>query len=266
MSTRFRDRYGPFALVAGASEGIGGEFARQLAGRGLNLVLLARRAEKLDEIAAELLRAHGVEVRTASIDLAAPDLRERALAATDGLEIGLVVYNAALSVIGPFLDQDLADHLRSIDVNCRGPLILAHTYGQAMAARGRGGIILMTSLAGTQGTPLVATYGATKAFNLVLAEALWEELRHAGVDVLACRAGATRTPTFVATQPATINAPMMEAAPVAIQALDALGGGPSMVPGFKNRAAAFFLGRVLSRRSAVTVMGKAVRGMYGGEK
>lgn len=264
MSTTFREHYGPYALVAGASEGIGASFARQLAARGLHLVLFARREDKLAALADELRAAHGIEVRTASIDLAAPDLRERALAATAGLDVGLVVYNAAYSVIGPFLVQDLADHLRAVDVNCRGPVVLAHTYGQAMAARGRGGIILMTSLAGTQGTPLVATYGATKAFNLVLGEALWDELRRGGVDVVACRAGATRTPAFERSQPAKSTAPVMDADPVARDALEALGRGPSVIPGLANRAAAFFLGKVLSRRGAVAVMGRATRGMYGG--
>src|SRR4051812_44603772 len=166
---RFARRYGPWALVAGASVGLGAEFATQLARRGLNLVLVARRAALLEPLAAQLRADHGVEVRTAAVDLAAPDLARAAAAATEGLDVGLLVYNAAQSVIGPFLDADVADQIRTLDVNCRGPLVLAHQYGREMARRGRGGIVLMTSLAGSQGSPFIAAYGASKAWNLVFA-------------------------------------------------------------------------------------------------
>jgi short-subunit dehydrogenase len=258
----FRARYGPWALVAGASEGLGAEFARQLAARGLNVLLLARRGELLEQLAAELRAASGVEVVTASVDLGAPDLAARLHELVAGREVGLGVYNAAFSLIGPFLDQDLADKLRIVDVNCRGPLILAHELGTRMAARGRGGLVLMSSLAGTQGSPLVATYAASKAFNLVLAEGLWDELGARGVDVLACRAGATRTPNFVASKPRTAGAPVMEVAPVVREALAALGHAPSLVPGWVNRMAAFFMGRILPRRTAIRIMSNATRKMY----
>jgi short-subunit dehydrogenase len=159
-------------------------------------VLLARRAALLDELANELKSAHGVEVRTLAIDLGEPDVIERVRKVSDGLEVGLVVYNAAVSVVGSFLDTELAQRMREIDVNCRGPLRFAHHFGKGMAERGRGGIILMSSLSGRQGTAFVASYAATKAFNTVLAEGLWAELKERGVDVLACEAGATTTPNF----------------------------------------------------------------------
>jgi hypothetical protein len=258
----FRARYGPWAVVAGASEGLGAEFARQLAARGLDLVLLARRGEVLATLAAELRASARVEVLAASLDLGAPDLGERLAAIIAGREVGLAVYNAAASHIGPFLDHELAAALRIVDVNCRGPLVLAHQLGAAMASRGRGGLILMSSLAATQGSPLVATYAATKAFNLVLAEGLWYELGERGVDVVACRAGATRTPGFLASRPRTGAAPVMDAAPVVTAALAALGRAPSMVPGWANRAAAFLMGRLLPRRTAIRIMGNATRRMY----
>jgi short-subunit dehydrogenase len=261
MMRDFVERYGKYALVAGASEGLGAEFARQLAARKLNLVLLARRQDVLGAFADELRAQHGVEVRTASVDLAAPDLLEKVRAATADLEIGLVVYNAALSLVGPFFSYSLADKLRIIDVNCRGPLILADELGRGMAARGRGGIILMASLAASQGSPLVATYAATKAFNLVLAESLWDELRQQGIDVLACRAGATRTPSYEASNPQG-KVPIMETGPVVTQALEALGHRPSVVPGFINRMSDLFLNRLMPRKLAVTIMGKATRQLY----
>lgn len=258
-----RTTYGPWALVAGASAGIGAEFATQIAAAGLNVILVARRAEPLEELAASLREAHGVEVRTASIDLAAPDLLERARACAEGLEVGLLVYNAAYSLIGPFLGQTLEDKLRIIDVNCRGPVVLAHEFGAAMVARKRGGIILMSSMAGSQGAPIVATYGASKAFDRVLAEGLWEELGAHGVDVLACCAGATRTPTYEASKPVGNPPFMMESGPVVRESLLALGTTPSFVPGMGNRAAAFVMERLFPRSVAIRTIGKETRKMYG---
>src|SRR5689334_20500885 len=146
----------------------------------MHIVLVARRAELLAQLADEL-RGKGVEVITAALDLGAPDLQERLERATRDLEVGLVVYNAAYSLIGDFISQDLESKLRVLDVNCRGPIIVAHTLGVPMAARGRGGIILMSSLAGTQGSPHLSTYAASKAFNLVLGEGLWDELGARGI-------------------------------------------------------------------------------------
>jgi short-subunit dehydrogenase len=263
MNADFRDKYGPWALVAGASEGIGAAFASELAARGLHLLLVARRAGPLEDLADRLRKAHGVEVRVAAIDLGAPSLLDDIRAATAGLEIGLVVYNAAYSLIGRFLEQPLADKLRIIDVNVRGPLVLADEFGRAMAQRGRGGIIVMASIASSQGSPLVTTYAATKAFDLVFAEGLWDELRDNGVDVLACRAGATRTPAYERSKPAVETAPVMESEAVAREALAALGKTPSMVPGLFNGMATFFMNRVLPRKAAVMIMGRTARKMYG---
>ena len=257
----FKDKYGPWALVAGASVGLGAAFAAELARRGLNVVLVARRAEALDALAGRLRGAFSVEVRTVAADLGDASAATLCSQLAAELEIGLCVYNAAYSKIGPFLDGSLEDHLRTVDVNCRGPVALSLALGRPMAQRKRGGIILMSSLAGSQGTPMVVTYGATKAFNLVLAEGLWDELRGHGVDVLACRAGATRTPGFEASQP-TGKTPIMDPEPVVRQALDALGGGPSMVPGVFNRFVAVVMGRMLPRRVAVRIMGNATRKLY----
>jgi hypothetical protein len=258
----FRERYGPWALVAGASAGLGEAFARLLAARGLHVLLLARREEPLARLAAALRRAHEVEVRTEAIDLGRGDLAAAVERAAAGLEVGLLVYNAAHSAIGPFVEQPLDEHLRVVDVNCRGPLALAHVLGGAMARRGRGGVVLMTSLAASQGNPLLASYAASKAFELVLAEGLWAELRGRGVDVLACRAGATRTPGYAASRPRR-SVRLMEPEDVARQALDALGHGPSAVTGALNRVAAFALGRLLPRRASIRIMGRATRRLYG---
>jgi short-subunit dehydrogenase len=257
----FAERYGKCAIVAGASTGLGAAFARELAARGLDLLLLARRRDVLDALAADLRAAHRVEVRTAAVDLGAPTLLAEVRGAAAGLDIGLVVYNAAHSLIGPFLEQPLEEKLRILDVNCRGPLVLADEFGRAMATRGRGGLVFMASMAAAQGTPLVATYAASKAFDLVLAEGLWDELAAHGVDVLACRAGATRTPNYEASAPKG-KVPLMEPEAVARRALDSLGKRPSVVPGFVNRLGDVFMTRVLSRRAAIRFMGKTTRRLY----
>jgi len=257
-----RERYGPWALIAGASTGLGEAFARHLAAEGFHLLLLARRADALAALAADLRGRHGVEVRHAAVDLASPDVAAQAAALSAGAEVGLLVYNAAHSAIGPFVERPLEEQLRVLDVNCRGPLALAHLFGSDMAGRGRGGILLMASLAGSQGGPLVASYAASKAFNLVLAEGLWDELGRRGVDVLACRAGATRTPGYAASKPRK-SIPLMEADAVVREALAAMGRGPTVVAGAWNKVAAFLFARLLPRRATIRIMGSATRRLYG---
>jgi short-subunit dehydrogenase len=260
------ERYGPWAVVAGASEGIGAAFAHALAARGLNLVLVARRAAPLEALAADIVSQHGVGTRALALDLARPESVAALLSALRDLEVGLLVWNAASSMIGPFLEQPLDGHLRELEVNCRSPLTLVHGLGAAMVARRRGGIILMASLSGMQGTALVAHYAATKAWNRVLAEGLWWELGKHGVDVLASVAGATDTPGYRASEPAGEKAskvPVMRPEAVVAETLDALGRTPSLVTGWRNRWAAALLVRLLPRRVAVRIMGTTMDSLYG---
>jgi short-subunit dehydrogenase len=258
----FRRRYGRFALIAGASVGLGEAFARELAKRGLDLILLARKPEPLAELAESLRAAHGIEVRTLAVDLARPDLASVVRALIAGVEVGLVVYNAAASAIGPFLSHSADEHVRVIDVNCRGPVVLSHLLAGPMVERGRGGIVLMTSTAGSQGGPNLSTYAASKAFNLLLAEALWDELAAAGIDVVACRAGATRTPGYAASKPRPSRVPLLDPGFVAAKTLAALGRGPSVVPGWFYALSAFVMNRLLPRRMSIRIMGKATRALY----
>jgi len=259
--------YGPWALIAGASDGLGAEFARQLAHKGLNLILIARRVELLTKFSKELRSRHGIQVRPIVQDLAADDLLANIKKETGDIEIGMLVYNAAHSIIGAFLDQPLENHLATINVNCRAPLLLISELGLKMRARGRGGIILMSSMSGLQGSALVASYAASKAFNLILAESLWEELRSSGVDVLACCAGATRTPAYLATNPENpgiLSAPLMDPAAVVKEALDSLGKAPSIVPGRANRVATFLMTRLMPRQLAIKTIAKTLKAMYPG--
>lgn len=198
----FHARYGPWAVIAGASEGIGLAYANALGERGINLLMLARRSEPLERQAAILRRRHRIEVRTAALDLAAADLATQFDALVADIDVGLLIYNACYSIVKGFLDLPLSDHLATIEVNCRGPVILSRLLAPRLAQRGRGGILLMSSMSGFQGSALVATYAATKAFDTNLAESLWAELGPLGVDVLAVVAGATSTPNFQASTPA----------------------------------------------------------------
>ncbi len=221
-------KYGPWALIAGGSEGVGAEFARLLAESGLNLVLVARKADQLEQ-AADRCRRHGVEVRTVSTDLSVPAARADIAAATVGLEVGLLIVVAGANTHSrEFLDGDLARFHRVIALNVSTPLALVHHYGQAMRTRRRGGIVLLGSLAGYLGSARQTVYGGVKAFTRIFAEGLWLELRDHDVDVLELVLGVTRTPAM---ERAGLNfdAPgivVAEPADVAREGLEWLGRGP----------------------------------------
>lgn len=253
----FAERYGPRALVAGGAIGMGAEYCRQIAAMGIDLLILDRDEVALDATANELRSApDAVDVVTAAVDLGQPaeHLLDLVRQAVDDLEIGLLVANAAWSPVGPFLDSDLAGLLRAIDINCRAPVVLVHELGTRMAARGRGGIIVMSSLAAETGAAQVALYSATKAFDLVLAEGLWYELRDRGVDVIAIRPGSTRTPGWQSSQPPSGDLRgVMEPADVVRDALAALGTTPSIAAGAANRAAEARF-RSMARRDVIELM------------
>jgi short-subunit dehydrogenase len=260
----FRERYGPWALVAGASDGIGECFARRIAERGVNLLLLARREALLGELAAQLRAEHGVEARALAVDLTAAGLDAKILAATRDLDVGLLVYNAGAVHGGKaFHDHPVEHALGLIALNCTGPVLLAHRLGSRMRARGRGGIVLLGSMIAYAGSAYVATYSATKAFDRILAEGLWHELRPHGVDVLGAIAGATRTPAMLATSQAFADFPgALDPDDVARGALAFLGRGPIWIAGATNRATAKALSPV-PRIPVIDAMSRATAGIYG---
>lgn len=188
--------YGPWAVIAGGSEGVGAEFATQLADDGFNLLLVARKTGPLGETAAAC-RDRGVEVRTVAVDLTSSTAVAEITEATAGLEVGLFVYNAGANSYGhPFSAGELAGFQRVIDLNITAMLTLVHHYAQPMKERGRGGILLVGSLAGYVGASHEAIYAAVKAFGRIFAEGLWVELKDHGVDVLELVLGVTRTPAM----------------------------------------------------------------------
>ena len=260
VQTDFRARYGPWAVVAGGSEGLGAAFADALARRGLNLVLLADGVAALEATAQKLATSCGIQVRPLVCDLGDAKFVAKLVRRTSDIEIGLGVYNAAYSFIGKFFDRPIEDSLRVLDVNCAGPLRFLHAIVPPMLARGRGGVVLVSSLAGAQGTPRLSAYAASKAFNIVLGESLWAELGAHGVDVLVSCPGAIRTPGY--SKASKREAPgTLDASVVAERTLAALGNGPRYVPGGMNKVASFLLGRLVPRTAAIKLMAKSTEGL-----
>ncbi len=217
-------KYGPWALITGGSEGVGAEFARQLAAKGFKLVLAARKSGPLEELAAEL-RGKGAEVRILSADLSQPDVLEQVRAVTDDIDVGLLVYNAgANNTRGLFVDLPEEVTRSVIAINVLGQASFARHYGALMKARGRGGIILTGSLGGYLGSPTLAAYTASKAFSRIFTEALWLEMQPLGVDVLHLNIGFTATPAM-----ARLGMPVDLAEPcenVAREGLENIANGP----------------------------------------
>jgi short-subunit dehydrogenase len=253
-------RYGEWALVTGASAGIGQALARQIATEGMNLVLTARRAERLELLATELERDHGIQTRVVVADLADRAAVAALIESVSDLEIGLLVNNAGLGYAGRFDLLD-GDRLRDlVAVNCEAPLVLTHALVQGMRERGRGGVLFTGSAAGRQPLPLHSVYAATKAFDLFLGEALWAELRASNIDVLVLEPGSTETEfQEVAGEIAHSGANATE---VARRGLAALGEQPSVMTGWYNwiraNVASRFLTRPISAHVAHSVIAKQV--------
>ncbi|MGV0993622.1 MAG: SDR family NAD(P)-dependent oxidoreductase [Mycobacterium sp.] len=226
-------KYGPWAVVAGGSEGVGAEFARLLAQSGVNLVLVARRPEPLERTAQDCVRL-GVQARTVATDLAGAGAADVVIEATRGLEVGLLIYNAGANTCSEeFLDGDLPDFQRVIDLNITTMAALVQHYGRAMRLRRRGGILLVGSMAGYLGSVRHTVYGGVKAFTRIFAEGLWMELREHGVDVLELVLGVTRTPAM---ERAGLNfdipgMKVADPAEVAREGLQKLGDGPVCIAG-----------------------------------
>jgi short-subunit dehydrogenase len=237
----FIDKYGPWALITGASSGIGAEFARQIAARGMPVALVARRQERLQALTAEIQARHGVETLAIVADLTRDDFLSEITQALGVRHIGLLVNNAGGGTPGAFLDQTLDDELAVLALNCRAPLILTHHFGGRMRADRRGGIIMLGSIAGIVPTPRFAHYGATKAWNRFLGEGLHEELARDHVDVVSLCPGPTESEFFERARidtskwPAPLRAGVTQPQAVVRAALEGLGRQSQIVPGLSNR-------------------------------
>lgn len=259
--SRRLDRYGPWAVVTGASDGIGRAIATELAADGFNLVLVARRKAILLEFAKDLGTRYGTQTRVVQADLGSRQGTDAVEAETDDLDVGLLVAAAGFGTSGPFVDGSLDAELDMVSVNCHAIAALTHTFGRRLAKRGRGGIILMSSLVAFQGVPRAANYSATKAYVQSLAEGLAVELSPLGVDVVASAPGPVRS-GFGKRAGMTLS---MAQTPdeVAKGTLEALGRRVTVRPGFLAWALETSLS-LLPRRGRTWMMTRVMAGMTGG--
>ncbi len=253
----FADQYGPWAIVTGATSGIGEAFARRLATSRLNLVLVARREDRLVGIASELEGRHGIETRIVPVDLASEDFLPVVARATHDLDIGLVVNNAGVLKAGTFLDHELADELYQLDLNVRAMMIVAHHFGRRLRERRRGGMIFLASTVAFAGVPGVSAYAASKAHVLSFAEGFAPEAARDGIAVMALCPGPTSTEIWPGG--ATPTRPMRPEA-VAEIALRNLGKRTTVVAGLINGMTALST-RFAPRRVNSMIFARVIGGM-----
>ena len=256
----FSERYGPWAIVTGASSGIGEAFATLLAERGLNLIITARRKERLEQLATTLASRHGVQIESLELDLTTPRFMENLLSATNDKDIGLIVSNAGFGFKGLHHLQDPGQLDSLINVNVRAPTLIANAYALRLIKRGKGGILITGSIEGFFSSPWSGAYAATKAYVHSLGEALWGELKPHGIDVLVVAPGATDTENlrlqgFDAKTMPNVMLPRQ----VAEMALTNIGRGPVYVPGGVNRAMVRILS-LIPKRTRITLVGKGTKG------
>jgi hypothetical protein len=257
MSTdSFADRYGPVALVTGASSGIGKSFAEQLASAGLGLVLVARRLRHLETLAKYLRQQHNVRVEICQVDLAHPQAVQTILDATDALDIGLVVSNAGFSLRGEHAANDTQALTDMLMVNCHAPMLLARGFIPRLRKRCRGGIAFTSSVEALIGCPYSTAYAASKALVNSLGEGLWGELTPEGIDVLTICPGATDTEALgrAGVDRAALKN-VMSPEEVAKLALENMRNGPTLVTS-EHYQALFNQLQSMPRRDALAAMAK----------
>lgn len=265
--TELKKQYGEWAIIAGATEGIGEQFSLQLAEKGLNILLIARKQEGLDAVSKKIAQQFPqVKTDCLSLDLSDPQLVEKLQDFIQGKEVGIVICNAVYSYIGNFADDTLPSQLLTLDVNCKAPLSFINVFKTQMIERKRGAIVLVSSMSGFQGSAMVATYAASKAFITVLAEGLWHEFKPLGIHVMAAVAGATLTPNFKKHTPAQkmASAFPMEPAQVVKEFIAALEKqkGPTVIAGKMNNFVYFLFSKLFSRKAAVQFISKATEDLY----
>jgi short-subunit dehydrogenase len=259
-NTGFREHYGPTAVVTGASSGIGYEFAVQLAQAGLNLVLVARRIERLEKLAAEL--RSGVKVTVCEADLSRSEAIATVMQACEGEDIGLLVSNAGFGMKGEHQHNDPQTMDNMLGVNCHAPMQLCHRLIPHLLERGRGGIIVTSSVEGLMGFPWSVPYAASKAFTNSLCEGLWGELSPRGIDVLALCPGSTDTEAHAlqGIDQSKLEG-MMSAEEVARLALENIGSGPIFIAGEQNQEM-FKAVTAMPRRDALLLMADNMKNAF----
>ena len=259
-------RYGNWALVAGAAEGLGEGFCTILAANGYNIILVDRNTESMHDLAEKIGNEYMVETMEVPLDLAAPDAGERCLQAAESTDCCLMAYVAAWSRVCRFTELNREELDGFLSVNTRTLLHLVHGFSNRLiSVKKTGGIILVSSLAGLIGPQYVATYAATKSFAIRLTEALHGELKDNGIDITVCCAGTVSTPTYWKSKPSfdKMKPPVMQPAAVADYAYKSLGKKIISIPGLTNRMQYFFLMNLIPRRFANRLVNDAMQKMYG---
>jgi uncharacterized protein len=257
-SSRLLNSYGPVAVVTGASDGIGRAIALRLADAGFGLTIVARRKALLDQLANDLEKRSGLAPQVISADLSLRDEVARVDRETRDREVGLLVAAAGFGTSGPFIENNLADELSMIDVNCGALAQLTHIFGRRFAAQERGGIVLMSSLVAFQGVPRAANYAATKAYVQSLAEGLHQELKPLGVDVLAAAPGPVLSGFGLRAGMAMSSGQTPDE--VARGTLDMLGRRTTVRPGFLAKALEASL-MPLPRSARIAMMARVMASM-----
>lgn len=261
---QLKQRYGDWALITGGSSGIGAALATELAQEGLNLVLVARNAQKLEQQAHALRQLHRIQVRTISTDLSSENGLAHLLEATADVPVGVLIPCAAMETQGVYVEADPDTQRAMVQMNVIAPMTLARTFGQGMARRGKGAILFVSSLSGWMPQPWMAGYGASKSYINGLAAGMHFEMKGTGVDVSVLSPGPTDTPMAKATgiDFKAMGMTVMRPQVVAACGLNALGRRLDAIPGGKNRMMAFMMSRLMSRATAGAMfrkmMGKAL--------
>ena len=255
---RLKSKYGNWAIVTGASSGIGLELASQLAEAGFNLVINSRHIDKLEEVEKQLKVNTSIEIKIVASDVSETEGINKIIQSTQGLNVGLLIVSAGYGTSGNFIDGSLHSEINMLKVNCEALLSLTHYYSQQFAQQKRGGIILMSSMVAFQGTPFASNYAATKAYVQTLAEGLHVELKPHGVDVLAAAPGPVESGF---SQRANIKMSMsLTPSQVGVPILKALGRKTTVLPGFLTKLLVYSL-RTVPRWGKVKIMKKVMGGM-----
>ena len=257
------EKYGPWALVTGASRGLGAEFARQLAERGFNVVLVARKITLLESLATELKEKHNVKTRVIAVDLSMTEAANTMIEATNDIQVGLLINNAMMMMGGALVKHDLRDEINLLNVNVTTPLKLTHHFGGKMRERGKGGLIFVASIAGYNCLQYMANYIATKSYLISLGEALYHEFKKEGVDVLVLSPGLmktdpdnTREPDVGLEKPDSASMDKaMPVAPVVIETFKNLGRKTTVFPGTQSKIMAFIFKHILTRGMVANIFG-----------
>ncbi|AFY72504.1 short-chain dehydrogenase of unknown substrate specificity [Synechococcus sp. PCC 7502] len=255
---RLYSRYGSWAVVTGASSGIGKEMALRLAEARLNLVLVARSQNVLEQMATDLSKQYGIDTRVVRLDLAVETGVDTLATITQDLDVGLLVASAGFGTSGSFLNSQLEQEMEMLNVNCRAILALSWYFGRRFANQGRGGLVLMSSIVGLQGMPFAAHYAATKAYVQTLAEALYVELAPTGVDVIASAPGPTNS--GFADRARMQMGKVLHPKEVAQGTLNALGRKSFVLPGLLTKLLTYSL-TPLPRWARVQIMGSVMKSM-----